>query len=100
MPTLNEFTPVLRSFDEAKAKEFYVGFLGFQVLFEHRLEDGLPLYMGLEKDGLHLHLTEHHGDAAPGTHLRIRVSDIKAYNQELLGKNYKHARPGLSEPTP
>ena len=29
-------TPILRIFDEAKAKEFYVDFLGFSVDWEHR----------------------------------------------------------------
>ena len=28
--------PVLRSFDEAKARAFYFGFLGFEGVFEHR----------------------------------------------------------------
>ena len=28
-------TPILRIFDEAKAKEFYVGFLGFNIDWEH-----------------------------------------------------------------
>ena len=29
-------TPILRIFDEAKAREFYVDFLGFKVDWEHR----------------------------------------------------------------
>ena len=29
--------PILRIFDEAKAREFYVGFLGFKIDWEHRL---------------------------------------------------------------
>ena len=40
-------TPILRSFDEARARDFYVRYLGFEVLFEHRFEPGLPLYLGL-----------------------------------------------------
>lgn len=64
-------TPVLRIFDEAKAREFYVDFLGFQVDFEHRFEPGTPLYMGISRDGCKLHLSEHHGDGTPGTTLRI-----------------------------
>ena len=31
-------TPIFRSFDEAKAREFYIDFLGFEVTFEHRFE--------------------------------------------------------------
>ena len=37
--------PILRNFDEAKAREFYLGYLGFQVDWEHRFEPGMPLYM-------------------------------------------------------
>lgn len=37
--------PILRIFDEAKAKEFYFDFLGFRLDWEHRFEEGLPLYM-------------------------------------------------------
>ena len=38
--TFHDPTPVLRTFDEAKAREFYFGFLGFQVDWEHRLAPG------------------------------------------------------------
>jgi len=31
--------PVLRIFDVEKAKDFYFGFLGFSVDWEHRFED-------------------------------------------------------------
>lgn len=39
---LNNTTPILRMFDEKKAKEFYVDFLGFKVDWEHRFEEDLP----------------------------------------------------------
>ena len=38
--TFGKATPILRIFDEAKAKEFYVAFLGFKVDWEHRFEPG------------------------------------------------------------
>ena len=43
-------TPIFRMFDQAKAREFYVDYLGFAVVFEHRFEENFPLYMGLERD--------------------------------------------------
>ena len=91
--TLSRTTPILRSFDEAKAREFYLGFLGFQVVFEHRFEPGLPLYMGVARDGCTLHLSEHHGDASPGAAMRIEVDDVDALCVELCAKAYRHARP-------
>jgi catechol 2,3-dioxygenase-like lactoylglutathione lyase family enzyme len=57
-------TPVLRMFDVAKAREFYVDFLGFTVDFERRYEAGFPLYMGLSRGECRLHLSEHHGDGS------------------------------------
>lgn len=93
--SLGKVTPILRIFDEAKAKEFYIDFLGFKIDFEHRFEDDLPLYMGIFKDGCDLHLSEHFGDCCPGAALRIETADVDAYQQELLAKNYKNSRPGV-----
>lgn len=93
----NSPIPILRSFDEAKAKEFYIDFLGFTVDWEHRFEDNTPLYMQLSKGNCVIHLSEHHGDSSPGTSLRILTSDLNAYQNELLGKRYKNARPGIQD---
>jgi len=91
--------PVLRIFDEAKAREFYLGYLGFAVRFEHRFEPGLPLYLGIERDACELHLSEHHGDATPGSSVRIAVDDIDALHAELSARAYRYARPAI-EPRP
>ena len=93
MITLTRTTPILRSFDEVRAREFYVGFLGFEVVFEHRFHDGAPLYMGVRRGECALHLSEHHGDATPGASMRIQVSDVDALCAELLARHYAHARP-------
>ncbi|MEM1418390.1 MAG: glyoxalase superfamily protein [Myxococcota bacterium] len=102
MTDFGGITPVLRSFDERKAREFYVGFLGWDVVFEHRLTEGGPLYMGLTSGQARIHLSEHFGDAAPGATLRIEVDDLMAYLRVLEAKRYAHARPGTEprEPTP
>ncbi len=94
--TLGQTTPLLRIFDEARAREFYLGFLGFSVVFEHRFEPGMPLYMGIVRDDCRLHLTEHHGDVCPGAGMRIETSDIDALHAELSAKAYKHARPNIN----
>jgi uncharacterized glyoxalase superfamily protein PhnB len=90
-------TPILRIFDERKAREFYLDFLGFQVDWEHRFEPGLPLYLQVSRDGCVLHLSEHHGDASPGAALRIETDELEAFHRELLGKTYGYARPGLQQ---
>jgi hypothetical protein len=90
-------TPILRIFDEAKAREFYLGFLGFKVDWEHRFEPGFPLYLGISRDGCILHLTEHHGDCSPGAAVRIQTDQLDLLHRELSDKNYTYARPGIEQ---
>jgi hypothetical protein len=87
--------PILRSFDETTTRGFYIDFLGFELLFEHRFDPDSPLYMGIKKGDCELHLSEHFGDASPGTSLRIEVDDVNAYAKDLNAKRYKNARPGV-----
>lgn len=87
--------PILRSFDEAKAREFYVDFLGFKIVFEHRFGKDAPLYMGVALGACELHLSEHHGDGTPGTYLRIEIDDVEGYCRTLNTKNYKNSKPGI-----
>jgi uncharacterized glyoxalase superfamily protein PhnB len=94
---LGRTTPILRIFDEAKAREFYVGFLGFAVDWEHRFEPGLPLYMQISKDGCILHLSEHHGDCSPGAAMRIEATALEAFQRELAAKGYPYARPQIED---
>ena len=89
--------PILRSFDEGKAREFYVDWLGFKVDFEHRFEPGLPLYMQVSRGDCVLRLSEHHGDATPGSAVRILVDDLEAFHAELQARPYKNYRPGLTD---
>ena len=87
--------PVLRTFSEEKAKEFYIDFLGFSVDWEHRFEEQAPLYMQISKGECIIHLSEHHGDCSPGASLRIEVDKLDEYQQVLNGKKYCNARPGI-----
>ncbi len=93
-------TPILRSFDETRARAFYLDFLGFEFVFEHRFDPTAPLYMGIRKGDCVIHLSEHFGDGSPGAALRIPVDDVTAYMAELRGKNYSNARPGKPQETP
>ena len=88
-------TTILRIFDETKAKEFYVDYLGFKVDWEHRFADNMPLYMQVSKEECVIHLSEHHGDGTPGTKIRIECDDVKTYHKELKSKNYRFLNPGV-----
>ncbi len=90
-------TPTLRIFDVAKAKEFYVDFLGFTVDWEYQVEPGFPVFMQVSRDGCVLHLSEHHGGCSPGATMRIETSDLDAFHTELAAKQYTYARPGIED---
>jgi len=96
-PVLQRTIPVLRMFDVAKAREFYIDYLGFKVDFEHRFQDSAPLFMGIARDGLMLYLSEHHGDGSPGTHVIIEMTGIDDLHEELKAKNYRYMNPGIQD---
>ena len=87
--------PILRIFDVPKAREFYLGYLGFKLDWEHRFEPGLPLYMQVARGGCVLHLSEHHGDGSPGAVVFLRMSGLDAFHRELSEKSYAYQRPGV-----
>ena len=87
--------PILRMFDVEKARAFYLEWLGFAVEFEHRFEPSFPLYMGISRGACVLHLSEHHGDACPGSAVRICVGEIDKLHSELIAGNYPYYRPGI-----
>jgi catechol 2,3-dioxygenase-like lactoylglutathione lyase family enzyme len=77
--TFGRTTPIVRIFDEDKARAFYVDFLGFKVDWEHRFEPGTPIYMQISKDDCVLHLSEHHGDSIPGAGMRIQTNELEEF---------------------
>ncbi|WP_185803513.1 glyoxalase superfamily protein [Pontivivens nitratireducens] len=88
--------PVLRSFDTRRARDFWIGYLGFEIAWEHRFAPDLPLYMELRRGDCVVHLSEHHGDGSPGARLRIEVADIDAFHA-ALDPAYRYARPEIEE---
>ena len=92
--------PVLRIQDERLAREFYVGYLGFVVEWEHRFEPGLPLYTRLRRADCVLDLSEHHGDGTPGSVAWVPVRDVRALHRELSGRAHPRSRPGIDEDAP
>lgn len=87
--------PILRIFDETRAREFYLDYLGFHLDWEHRFEPGMPLYLQVSRGGCLLHLSEHFGDASPGATVFIRVRGLEGFHREITGKAYRYQRPGV-----
>ncbi len=96
-PAFQPAIPVLRIFDVAMARAFYVDFLGMSWDWEHRFEPDLPVFAQVSRGGLTLFLSEHVGDGTPGTKLILRMTGLDAFQAELLGKGNRHARPGIED---
>lgn len=94
---LERAIPILRILDETKAREFYLGYLGFSIDFEHRFHENAPLFMGISRDGLTVFLSEHHGDGIPGTYVRVDVTGICELHAELKAKQYRYMNPAIQE---
>lgn len=92
--------PILRSFDETRTRDFYLAFLGFELVFEHRFAPDLPLYLGVRRGACVLHLSEHYGDGSPGAAIRIPVDDVDAFATDLRARRHGYARPGEPQATP
>ena len=89
--------PIFRIFDYNKAIEFYVDWLGFKIDWEHTFIEKSPIYMQVSRDGIVLHLSEHHGDSTPGSKAYITIDDVKTLYKEICAKDYKYNRPGLEQ---
>src|SRR5438132_1608248 len=80
-----------------ETKEFYCGYLGFKVDWEHIFEESTPLYMQVSLGDFVLHLSEHYGDGCPGSTVFVKVTGLEEYHRELTEKNYKYLRPGIGD---
>ncbi len=87
--------PILRIFDQALARRFYADYLGFHWDWEHRFAPDMPLYVQVSRGACVLHLSEHHGDATPGSAVRVEVDDLDAYHAQLSAHPHPGARPGI-----
>lgn len=89
--------PVLRSLDENKCRAFYCTFLGFEVDFEHRFQPHMPLYLGLKRGPVQLHLSEHRGDAVTGSAVFVWMTGVDDYRRELAASGEAFAVPEIAE---
>jgi hypothetical protein len=89
--------PVLRIFDLAKAEEFYLEYLGFTVEWTHRFEESFPVHMQIARGNIRLQLTEHTGEASPGSCAVVYTSQLAAFLAELKAKDYRYFNPAIEK---
>ena len=94
-PLIKPVIPVIRSFDEDKARDFYLAYLGFSIDWEHRHNPDLPNYMQVSRSDCLLHISGHHGDATPGGRSFIRIKGIEGFYAELGARDYPNLNPSL-----
>ena len=90
--------PVLRMFDEAKAKAFYLDYLGFEVDWECRFTPTAPLYMQIHLGDAIIHLNGHAGEDAPISQVNIPVRGLENYCQYLIAKGADYPKPEVVDP--
>ncbi len=87
--------PIIRIFDEFKAKDFYLEFLGMTLDWEHRFESDYPIYMQVSKGSLVFHLSEHSGDGCPGTKIFVNTDSLDTLFAEVTATEYKYSKPSI-----
>lgn len=99
-PALGAPMPILRVYDSARARQFYIDWLGFTVDFEHRFDNTAPLFTGVTSGETSLGLSEHHGDGTPGSVVWIPTRQLTAYRDALRSNPAEQLRPGIDPHAP
>ena len=88
---MEKAVPQIRIIDYKEAVDFYCDILGFDIAFEWRHEPGFPVYMGIKRGDLYVHLSEHEGNGKPGGGhgMTLIVDDVNAWYESLKQKNVK-----------
>jgi hypothetical protein len=87
--------PVLHIFDLGKAKEFLRRVPRVRDRLGASFEEDAPVYVQISRGDLVLHLSEHHGDACPGSTVFVRTTHLEDFNREVTAKAYRFMRSGI-----
>lgn len=74
--------PVLHVQNARETAKWYAR-LGFVVESEHTFAPNMPIYAFLKRGDIHLHLSEHAGDAKPDTLVYLYVDDVTPIAEEF-----------------
>ena len=77
-----QLVPVLKVADANRSVEWYAR-LGFVKEFEHRYSEEFPAYVGVARQHIAIHFSEHVGDATPDTLLYLFVDDVDSVAAEF-----------------
>ena len=89
--------PILRSFDEGKAREFYIDWLGFEVDWSIASSPARRSTCRCRAAAAYSTSASTTATARPGRAIRIQVDELEAFHAELQTRPYKNYRPGLQD---
>jgi catechol 2,3-dioxygenase-like lactoylglutathione lyase family enzyme len=92
---LRSVIPILRMFDLASTRRFYLEYLGFSVVSQVGNEPENPVYLIVELGVARLHLSSFHGDGTPGTAVVVVTRDLDGLHSTLRAKAYPFMNPGI-----
>jgi len=85
---LTRIIPLLHITSAAASEKYYCGQLGFTKEFEVTASATQrdPVYMGVSRDGLLIHLSGHAGDGVAGNNVLFRCDSVDALHEEFVAK--------------
>lgn len=88
MPNLLQSIPLLHVTSAEAAEAYYCGQLGFTRAWSYAPSAPAPdpAYLGLERDGVPLHVSSFSGDGVAGNVASFRVRDVDALHAEFAAK--------------
>ncbi len=82
-------------FDNHLAKSLYLEWLAFQLIWEHRTQDGGASIMEVKRDDSGFVGT--YGDGTPGTKVIIENDDLDSLHRELTDRQNLYMRPSIED---
>ncbi len=97
--TINSFEfkaiPTFGIHNYKTAIEFYIGFLGFKIDWEHRFRSADPVYMQVSYNGLILHLSENKRFDTKAIAF-VETINIKGFHNELKNRSSESNIPDIA----
>ena len=87
----------MRIFDITKAHEFYLGYLGFAVDWEHRYGDNFRSVRRSRAATWSCICPNMPATPTPGGNMVVYMKGIRDFHKELAAKDYRHMKPGLEQ---
>jgi len=80
--------PILAVSDSVRSEDYYCRVLGFEKVFAYRTDPSRmdPCYLGVARDGVHLHLQSFKPERAGMTDTFLWVSDVDSLHAEVAAR--------------